>query len=91
MRSGKSTALRLFVGLVRPGIGTVAGDGVPVPVPVPVAGAGVPAARRRLGYVIQEGGPFPHLEHRVSNISRVARHRVSVMEPTPAGPRRRHA
>ena len=53
--SGKSTILRLFAGLVRPDDGTVEVAGATV------AGDGVAAARRRLGYVIQEGGLFPHL------------------------------
>ena len=53
---GKSTVLRLCAGLIQPDRGTVAVDGVPV------LGAGMAAARRRLGYVIQEGGLFPHLD-----------------------------
>ncbi|MEZ4403804.1 MAG: ATP-binding cassette domain-containing protein [Kofleriaceae bacterium] len=53
--SGKSTALRLFTGLVRPDRGAVELDGV-VLEPRTVA-----AARRQLGYVIQDGGLFPHL------------------------------
>jgi osmoprotectant transport system ATP-binding protein len=52
---GKSTLLRLAIGLIAPDAGTVAFDGRPV-------GAGDWSdVRRRVGYVIQEGGLFPHL------------------------------
>ncbi|MBK9037344.1 MAG: ATP-binding cassette domain-containing protein [Myxococcales bacterium] len=53
--SGKSTALRLFTGLLRPDAGAVELGGEPLTV------RGLAAARRRLGYVIQDGGLFPHL------------------------------
>jgi osmoprotectant transport system ATP-binding protein len=53
--SGKSTLLRLVLGLVSADAGEVFVDGVPV----------TPAARRhlvgRVGYVVQEGGLYPHL------------------------------
>jgi osmoprotectant transport system ATP-binding protein len=53
--SGKSTLLRLILGLVVADTGEVSIDGGPVP----------PASRRglvgRVGYVVQEGGLFPHL------------------------------
>src|SRR5262249_11663398 len=49
--SGKSTLLRLLLGLLRPDEGEVRFDGEPV----------VPASRLRMGYVIQDGGLFPHL------------------------------
>ena len=54
---GKTTLLRLIAGFDDPDSGTVAlGDRV-------VAGAGrsVPARRRAVGFVPQEGGLFPHL------------------------------
>ncbi|BBA36413.1 ABC transporter related protein [Methylocaldum marinum] len=52
---GKSTLIRLVNGLVRPDRGTVELMGMPV------TAATVLALRRRMGYVIQEGGLFPHL------------------------------
>jgi len=64
---GKSTLLRLMVGLVAPESGTIEFDGRPLD-----AGA-IPGARHRLGYVIQEGGLFPHLTAR-GNITLMARH-----------------
>jgi osmoprotectant transport system ATP-binding protein len=63
---GKSTVLRLMLGLLRPDSGTVFVDGAPV------AEASWPAVRRRLGYVIQDGGLFPHLTGR-DNAALVAR------------------
>ena len=51
---GKSTILRLLVGLVRPDAGEIWFDDRPL-------GDELRAARRRIGYVIQEGGLFPHL------------------------------
>ncbi len=64
---GKSTLLRLMIGLIRPDAGTVRFDGE-------VLGAeNVRAARRRMGYVIQEGGLFPHLTAR-DNVTIMARH-----------------
>jgi len=52
---GKSTVLRLVLGLLAPDEGQVIVAGVPV------TPATVIAVRRRAGYVIQEGGLFPHL------------------------------
>lgn len=66
--SGKSTALRLFAGLVRADRGEVAFDGVRL------EAAALVAVRRRLGYVIQEGGLFPHLTAR-ANVALAVRHR----------------
>jgi len=65
--SGKSTLLRAIVGLVVPDAGTIelAGE--------PVTPATVERLRLRTGYVIQEGGLFPHLSAR-ENASIVARH-----------------
>jgi osmoprotectant transport system ATP-binding protein len=63
---GKSTLLRLVVGLVRPDSGEISflGDHV---TPETVA-----ELRRRMGYVIQEGGLFPHLTCR-ANVTLMAR------------------
>lgn len=54
--SGKTTLLRLMAGLVRPGQGEVRFDGAPV--------TDWKAVRRRIGYVVQDGGLFPHLTAR---------------------------
>lgn len=52
---GKSTILRLILGLVRPEAGQIAVDGTPV-------GPSTRAALlQRMGYVVQEGGLYPHL------------------------------
>jgi osmoprotectant transport system ATP-binding protein len=63
---GKSTLLRLIVGLVAPDRGGVTIDGTPM----------LPKSRRALrlgtGYVIQEGGLFPHLTAG-ENVALVAR------------------
>jgi osmoprotectant transport system ATP-binding protein len=53
---GKSTLLRLMVGLIRPDSGRVLFDGQEV------TPANVDGIRHRIGYVIQEGGLFPHLD-----------------------------
>ncbi|HET7745899.1 MAG TPA: ATP-binding cassette domain-containing protein, partial [Vicinamibacteria bacterium] len=53
--SGKTTALRMINGLARPDAGRVRTLGEDVATTDPVA------LRRRIGYVIQEGGLFPHL------------------------------
>jgi len=55
--SGKTTLLRLLAGFDRPDLGTVRiGERV-----VDGAGIHVQPERRRIGYVPQEGGLFPHL------------------------------
>lgn len=64
---GKSTLLRLLIGLVEPDDGTVAFDGTVV------GPATARAVRRRTGYVIQDGGLFPHLTAR-GNVTLLARH-----------------
>jgi osmoprotectant transport system ATP-binding protein len=53
--SGKSTLLRIVVGLITPDRGSVVIGGTPVTAET------LPALRLRMGYVIQEGGLFPHL------------------------------
>ena len=53
---GKSTLLRLMIGLLRPDEGSVRFGGQPLP-----PGKRLRAVRHRMGYVIQEGGLFPHL------------------------------
>jgi osmoprotectant transport system ATP-binding protein len=60
--SGKSTLLRLLNGLVLPDAGTVLFEGAPPTL----------EARRRIGYVIQGGGLFPHLTA-AGNVALVAR------------------
>ncbi len=65
--SGKSTLLRLITGLLRPDTGTILFDDVPI---TPV---NIESLRQKMGYVIQEGGLFPHLTAR-ANATIVARH-----------------
>jgi osmoprotectant transport system ATP-binding protein len=64
---GKSTLLRMILGLVVPDSGVVrVGD-------VTVTEATARSVRRRVGYVIQDGGLFPHLtaEENVTLVSRL--------------------
>lgn len=64
---GKTTLLRLAIGLLTPDRGEVRiGDRC-------VDGESVLALRRRIGYVIQEGGLFPHLDVR-ANVTLMADH-----------------
>jgi len=65
--SGKSTVLRLMIGLVRPDEGAVSVDGDRL------TSANARSVRTRMGYVIQEGGLFPHLTGR-GNATIMARH-----------------
>jgi len=65
--SGKSTVLRLMIGLTQPDTGHIAVDGQRLR-SVPLH-----SIRHRMGYVIQEGGLFPHLTGR-ANASLLARH-----------------
>ena len=55
---GKSTLLRMMIGLIQPDNGTVRfqGTGLPVRPRIELALRSI-----ALGYVIQEGGLFPHL------------------------------
>ena len=64
---GKSTTLRLMNGLLRPDAGTVRFEGEAV---TPETARRL---RQRMGYVIQEGGLFPHLTAR-ANVTLMARH-----------------
>ncbi len=64
---GKSTLLRLIVGLIEPSSGTIRVDGVPV------TASNLLELRRRMGYVIQDGGLFPHLTAR-QNVTLLATH-----------------
>src|SRR5437879_12814355 len=64
---GKSTLLRLIIGLLGPDSGEIQFDGTPLrPDKIDIV-------RHRAGYVIQEGGLFPHLTAR-GNILLMARH-----------------
>jgi len=51
---GKTTTLRMINRMVEPTSGTIRLDGEPI------SAADPPALRRRIGYVIQHGGLFPH-------------------------------
>jgi osmoprotectant transport system ATP-binding protein len=64
---GKSTLLRLIIGLITPDSGTLSFDGSHI------TPANIAASRSRIGYVIQEGGLFPHLTAR-ANILLMARY-----------------
>jgi len=63
---GKSTLLRLVIGLLRPDTGSVQIDGETLTT------ANVERLRLAIGYVIQDGGLFPHLSAR-ANITLMAR------------------
>ena len=64
---GKSTLLRLIIRLIEPDSGSIELDGKPV------TRDNINALRGRIGYVIQEGGLFPHLTAR-ANVLLMARH-----------------
>ncbi len=64
---GKSTLLRLMIGLQSPDAGSVRFAGEPLDEQQ------LPRLRQRMGYVIQDGGLFPHLTAR-DNIALMARH-----------------
>jgi osmoprotectant transport system ATP-binding protein len=65
--SGKSTLLRLLLGLEWPDSGSIMIDGAAISRERRLA------LRRRIGYVIQEGGLFPHLRVR-DNLALLPRH-----------------
>lgn len=62
---GKSTLLRLLVGLVDADGGTIQFEGTPI------TKSNIMHMRQRMGYVIQDGGLFPHLTAR-QNVSLLA-------------------
>src|SRR5215471_15513652 len=64
---GKSTLIRLMIGLVRPDTGSILFQGAEVDP------AQAPEMRRRMGYVVQGGGLFPHLTAS-ENVSLLARY-----------------
>lgn len=64
---GKSTLLRVLLGLLTPDTGTVTFDGVRL------HGVDLRNVRHRIGYVIQDGGLFPHLTAR-RNITFLVHH-----------------
>ncbi len=64
---GKTTVLRMVAGLVTPTSGRLTVDAIAIDSQT------VGAVRRKLGYVIQEGGLFPHLTG-VENVTLMARH-----------------
>jgi osmoprotectant transport system ATP-binding protein len=64
---GKSTLLRMIVGLAQPDSGRVVIDGEVL------SDDNVQTIRHRIGYVIQEGGLFPHLTAG-ENVALLARH-----------------
>lgn len=64
---GKSTLLRLMIGLLEPDEGRVCFDGQCLTL------SDLRALRHRVGYVIQQGGLFPHMSAR-DNIALMARH-----------------
>src|SRR5882724_2844295 len=57
---GKSTLLRLVIRLIEPDAGRIEFDGATV------TPDKIDMLRRRIGYVIQEGGLFPHLTARAN-------------------------
>jgi len=64
---GKSTLLRLIIRLLDPDNGTIRFDGAAI------TSANISELRHRIGYVIQDGGLFPHLTAR-KNILLMSRH-----------------
>ncbi|MGB9473665.1 MAG: ATP-binding cassette domain-containing protein, partial [Candidatus Udaeobacter sp.] len=64
---GKSTLLRLIIRLIEPDSGSIEFNGEPITAET------IDNLRRRIGYVIQEGGLFPHLTVR-ANVLLMARH-----------------
>ena len=64
---GKTTILRMVAGLVLPTSGQITVDSIPLD------NQTMRSVRRKLGYVIQEGGLFPHLTA-VENVTLMPRH-----------------
>ena len=72
---GKSTLLRLIIRLIEPDSGSIEFNGEPI------TAENINVLRRRIGYVIQEGGLFPHLTAR-ANVLLMARHIGNAQEET---------
>ena len=64
---GKSTLLRILVGLIDADAGTILFDGTSLTT------QNIQQQRQRMGYVIQDGGLFPHLTAR-QNVGLLATH-----------------
>ena len=64
---GKSTLLRTLIGLIEPDSGHLLFDGQPL------NAANIRGQRQRMGYVIQQGGLFPHMTAR-ENVTLMASH-----------------
>jgi osmoprotectant transport system ATP-binding protein len=64
---GKSTLLRMLIGLIGPDTGTISFEGQSI------AKGNMLQLRQRMGYVIQDGGLFPHLTAR-ANVTLLAKH-----------------
>ena len=64
---GKTTILRMVAGLVSPTSGQIIVDSIPL------SNQTMRSVRRKLGYVVQEGGLFPHLTA-VENVTLMPRH-----------------
>ncbi len=64
---GKSTLLRLIIRLITPTTGSITFEGNPL------TEQNITTIRHRIGYVIQDGGLFPHLTAR-DNVTILARH-----------------
>jgi osmoprotectant transport system ATP-binding protein len=64
---GKSTLIRLMIGLLRPDTGSVRFEGTEI------TPENVQSLRRRMGYVVQDGGLFPHLTAQ-GNVTLMARY-----------------
>ncbi len=64
---GKSTLLRLLIGLIQPDAGSVQFESVALEPQT------ILSLRRRMGYVIQDGGLFPHLTAK-QNVTLAARY-----------------
>jgi osmoprotectant transport system ATP-binding protein len=64
---GKSTLLRLMIGLLQPDMGSVRLNGTEI------TAANVQMLRLQMGYVVQDGGLFPHLTAQ-DNVTLMARY-----------------